>query len=59
MTWKTERVYLRLLQEKRVDGIIVGSHNVDIEEYEEYGMNIVSIDREFDREHSDCSVRQL
>ena len=43
---ETERVYLRLLQEKRVDGIIVGSHNVDIEEYEGYGMNIVSIDRE-------------
>lgn len=43
---ENEKRYLSLLSEKRVDGIIVGSHNIDISEYENYGKDIVSIERE-------------
>lgn len=42
---ENELKYLRLLKEKRVDGIIVGSHNIDISEYENYEDQIVSIER--------------
>ncbi|GEK89863.1 transcriptional regulator, LacI family [Alkalibacterium putridalgicola] len=42
---ENEEKYLRLLNEKRVDGIIVGSHNVDISEYKNYENQIVSIER--------------
>ncbi|SFC63071.1 transcriptional regulator, LacI family [Alkalibacterium subtropicum] len=42
---ENEEKYLRLLNEKRVDGIIVGSHNVDISEYKNYEDQIVSIER--------------
>ncbi|MDN6362789.1 MAG: LacI family DNA-binding transcriptional regulator [Tetragenococcus koreensis] len=41
-----EKKYLRLLQEKRVDGVIVGSHNININEYEYFENKIVSIERE-------------
>lgn len=41
-----EKKYLRMLQENRVDGIIVGSHNMDIKEYEKFETKIVSIERE-------------
>lgn len=42
---ENEEKYLRLLNEKRVDGIIVGSHNVDISEYKNYENQIISIER--------------
>lgn len=42
---ENEKQFLRLLKEKRVDGIIVGSHNMDIAEYENYEDKIVSIER--------------
>ena len=41
-----EKKYLRLLQEKRVDGVIVGSHNINISEYQYFENKIVSIERE-------------
>ncbi len=40
-----EREYLKMLKEKRVDGMIVGSHNIDLEEYDEINGNIVSVER--------------
>lgn len=40
-----EREYLTMLKEQRVDGMIVGSHNMDIEEYSKIEGNIVSIER--------------
>ncbi|MDN6641133.1 MAG: LacI family DNA-binding transcriptional regulator [Tetragenococcus sp.] len=43
---ENEKKYLRLLQEKRVDGVIVGSHNINISEYEHFENKIVSIERE-------------
>ncbi|GMA08788.1 LacI family transcriptional regulator [Tetragenococcus halophilus subsp. flandriensis] len=41
-----EKKYLSLLQEKRVDGVIVGSHNINIDEYKYFENKIVSIERE-------------
>ena len=40
-----EKEYLQMLDEKRVDGIIVGSHNMGIDEYDKIQGNIVSIER--------------
>lgn len=40
-----EKEYLKMLKEQRVDGIIVGSHNMDIEDYNNVNGNIVSIER--------------
>lgn len=40
-----EKEYLKMLKEQRVDGIIVGSHNMGIEEYDKISGNIVSIER--------------
>lgn len=40
-----EKEYLELLSEKKVDGIIVGSHNMDIKGYDKISGNIVSIER--------------
>lgn len=40
-----EKEYLKLLKEQRVDGMIVGSHNADVEEYDEIFGNIVSVER--------------
>src|SRR5690625_2483864 len=40
-----EREYLKMLKEKRVDGMIVGSHNINLEEYDEINGNIVSVER--------------
>ncbi|MBT8926241.1 LacI family DNA-binding transcriptional regulator [Lactobacillus delbrueckii subsp. bulgaricus] len=40
-----ERRYLRMLEANQVDGIIAGSHNLGIEEYQRYGLPIVSFDR--------------
>ncbi|UQF37542.1 LacI family DNA-binding transcriptional regulator [Vagococcus lutrae] len=42
---ENEKKYLRMLQENRVDGIIVGSHNIDIEEYEKMPLKMVSVER--------------
>lgn len=40
-----EKEYLKMLKEERIDGIIVGSHNMNIEEYDNLDGNIVSIER--------------
>lgn len=40
-----ERDYLRMLMANRVDGIISGSHNLGIEEYQKVGLPIISFDR--------------
>ncbi|AUI71685.1 LacI family DNA-binding transcriptional regulator [Companilactobacillus alimentarius] len=40
-----ERAYLRMLMANRVDGIIAGSHNLGIEEYQKVGLPIISFDR--------------
>lgn len=40
-----ERDYLRMLMANRVDGIIAGSHNLGIEEYQKVGLPIISFDR--------------
>jgi LacI family sucrose operon transcriptional repressor len=40
-----EREYLRMLGANRVDGIITGTHNADIEEYEATGAPIIAFDR--------------
>jgi len=40
-----ERNYLRMLLANQVDGIIVGTHNVDIKEYQKVELPIVSFDR--------------
>jgi len=40
-----ERDYLRMLMANRVDGIIAGSHNLGIEEYQRVGLPIISFDR--------------
>lgn len=47
---ENEKKYLRLLKERRVDGIIVGSHNIDISEYEKLDNKIVSIERELTKQ---------
>ncbi|MGZ1306264.1 substrate-binding domain-containing protein [Lactobacillus delbrueckii subsp. bulgaricus] len=39
-----ERRYLRMLEANQVDGIIAGSHNLGIEEYQRYGLPIVTSD---------------
>jgi LacI family sucrose operon transcriptional repressor len=40
-----EREYLRMLAANKVDGIIAGSHNAGIEEYEATGAAIIAFDR--------------
>lgn len=40
-----ERDYLRMLMANQVDGIIAGAHNLEIEEYQKYGLPIISFDR--------------
>ncbi|GAB5052990.1 LacI family DNA-binding transcriptional regulator [Pediococcus ethanolidurans] len=40
-----ERAYLRMLSANQVDGIITGTHNLGIEEYEKVSVPIVSSDR--------------
>ena len=42
-----ERSYLQMLTANKVDGIIAGAHNLNIEEYQETGLPIVSFDRKF------------
>lgn len=42
---KKERAYLRMLIANRVDGIIAGSHNLNIEEYQKADLPIISFDR--------------
>lgn len=42
---ENEKQYLSMLQENRVDGIIVGSHNIDIAEYEKMPLKMVSVER--------------
>lgn len=41
----TEKEYLKMLKEGRIDGLIVGSHNMNIEEYYHIDGNIVSVER--------------
>lgn len=45
-----EKEYLKMLSEKRVDGIIVGSHNMDIQEYDNVKGSIVSIERKINEQ---------
>ncbi|MFT8710464.1 MAG: substrate-binding domain-containing protein, partial [Sporolactobacillus sp.] len=40
-----ERSYLAMLMANQVDGIIAGSHNLGIKEYEQVGLPIISFDR--------------
>lgn len=40
-----EREYLRMLMANQVDGIIAGSHNLGIKEYNQVGLPIISFDR--------------
>jgi len=40
-----ERDYLQMLMANQVDGIIAGAHNLGIEEYQQYGLPIISFDR--------------
>lgn len=40
-----EREYLKMLKEQRVDGMIVASHNIEMEEYDKITGNIVSVER--------------
>ncbi len=40
-----EKEYIRMLQENRVDGIIVGSHNLNIAEYDKLPLKTVSVER--------------
>lgn len=47
---ENEKKYLKLLKERRVDGIIVGSHNIDISEYANLENKIVSIEREITKD---------
>ncbi|MCQ5386283.1 LacI family DNA-binding transcriptional regulator [Hungatella hathewayi] len=42
---ENEKEYLRMLQENRVDGIIVGSHNLNIAEYDKLPLKAVSVER--------------
>lgn len=43
---KKEREYLRMLVANQVDGIIAGSHNLDLEEYQNIVAPVLSFDRE-------------
>lgn len=43
---KNEQEYLEMLKEKRVDGVIVASHNMDIDYYETLRGPLVSIERQ-------------
>lgn len=40
-----EREYLRMLAANQVDGIIAGAHNLNISEYQEFDLPIISFDR--------------
>ncbi|MFC7393742.1 LacI family DNA-binding transcriptional regulator [Scopulibacillus cellulosilyticus] len=40
-----ERSYLEMLQRNQVDGIIVGAHNSQIQEYQKVNLPIVAVDR--------------
>ncbi|MGX5378247.1 LacI family DNA-binding transcriptional regulator [Ligilactobacillus sp. LYQ135] len=40
-----EQEYLKMLIANQVDGIITGTHNLDIEEYNKVGLPIISFDR--------------
>ncbi|MDR1603916.1 MAG: LacI family DNA-binding transcriptional regulator [Gracilibacteraceae bacterium] len=44
-----EREYLRMLAANKVDGIITGTHNAGIEEYEATGAAIIAFDRSISR----------
>ncbi|TYP71086.1 LacI family DNA-binding transcriptional regulator [Paenibacillus methanolicus] len=45
-----ERDYIEMLKRNRVDGIIMGSHTLDVEEYRHLHSPIVTIDRQIDDE---------
>lgn len=42
---RKEQEYLQMLIANQVDGIITGTHNLDIEEYNKVGLPIISFDR--------------
>ena len=42
---ENEKQYLRMLQENRVDGIIVGSHSLNITEYDKLPLKAVCVER--------------
>lgn len=42
---KNEKKYLTMLQENQVDGIIVATHNIDVKDYENLPLKVVSVDR--------------
>lgn len=42
---KNEKKYITMLQENQVDGIIVGTHNLDVSDYDNLPLKVVSIDR--------------
>lgn len=43
-----ERIFINMLKEKRVDGLIMGSHNLDIEEYALINEPIITFERFID-----------
>jgi LacI family transcriptional regulator, sucrose operon repressor len=43
-----ERKYIDMLKRHKVDGIIMGSHTLDVDEYQSLSMPIVTIDRKID-----------
>jgi len=43
-----EREYIDMLKGRKVDGIIMGSHTLDVHEYQSLSMPLVSIDRKID-----------
>ncbi|WP_336785384.1 LacI family DNA-binding transcriptional regulator [Paenibacillus sp. MMO-177] len=45
-----EREYIDMLKRNRVDGIIMGSHTLEVEEYRHLHSPIVTIDRQIDNE---------
>lgn len=52
---QNEKEYLRMLQENRVDGIIIGSHSINIREYDKMPLKMVSVERDV---NSDTPVVQ-
>lgn len=62
-----EHRYLQMLEANQVDGIITGSHNLGLEEYQRVGLPIVSFDRDLsdkvpivtsDNYHGGCLATQ-
>lgn len=45
---KKEKEYIEMLKRSQVDGIIMGSHTLDVEDYKELKLPIVTLDRRID-----------